>query len=85
MMMRFVGRYVAGLWLSFGHLATYARQQWKLWEVLERLQSTLVQADELKLGKLLEVCLVVGGQTLDCRLVEDQVIELIDTGTKKKS
>ena len=63
---------------------TYAGQQGQLWEVLQRLQSASVQADEFKLGELFEVGLVIGCQPLNYCLVEDQIVELIDNDAKWK-
>ena len=62
------------IWFASGY--TYAGQQGQFREVLQRLKSASVQADQFKLGELLEVGLVLGQQAIDIGVVEYQIVEL---------
>ena len=55
---------------------TYTGEQTQDGEVLEGLEAADVEADHLELGERLQVGLVVRRETLQRRLVEDQIVKL---------
>ena len=55
---------------------TYSVEGGQFWEVLERLETTAVEADHLKLAKLFQVGLVLGAESLDWCLIQNQIVKL---------
>ena len=55
---------------------TYSIESGQFWEVVQRLETTAVEADHLKLAKLFEVGLVFGAEALDWCLIQNQIVKL---------